>query len=184
MDFKGMRWQVAVVSLLAGLAVLFGGYYIYHQIGLDRPMVRALKTDPAVQSVRVTDDNQGRHIEVALKPVDNLQETYARLDQTVGRFMKGGRYELKVTDQRDAMLQEAYYRMQFLVEEALTRGNFEEMYDGLQRQAAQRGLDTFKVYVSGRYVFLQLGKGSDYLYAVVPRDGSMTASATAGGVRR
>ncbi len=179
-----MRWQVAVLSLLAVLAVLFGGYFVYHQLGLDRPLVKALKADPAVQSVRVDDGSQGRVIKVALNRVDNLQTVYERLEQTTDRYLKDGSYELKVTDHRDPLLQETYDRMSFLVEEALVRGNYEDMYAGLQKQAADRGLDVFKVYVGAHDVFLQLGKGTDYLYAVVPRGSVATASATAGGAGR
>ncbi|MHB0886901.1 MAG: hypothetical protein ACYC41_13580 [Bacillota bacterium] len=182
MDFKGMRWQVAVLSLLAVLAVLFGGYFVYHRLGLDRPLVKALKADPAVQSVRVDDGSPGREIVVGLNQVDNLQTVYERLEQTANRYLKGGSYELKVTDQRDPMLQETYDRMSFLVEEALARGNYEDMYAGLQKQAADRGLDRFRVYVGKNEVFLQLGKGADYLYAIVPRGPAATASTNLGGV--
>lgn len=176
-----MRWQVAVLTLLAALAVLFGGYFVYHQLGLDRPLVKALKADPAVNAVNITDGTQGRQIELGLKPVDDLQTVYDRLEQTTERYLKGDTFALKITDRRDAMLQQTYDRMNFLVEEAIARGNYEDMYTGLQQQATAAGLDVFKVYVGQNEVFLQLGKGADYLYAVVPRGPAATASADVGG---
>jgi len=179
-----MRWQIAVASLLAGLAVLFGVYFIYRQVGLERPLVKALKADPAVQEVKVSDDNRGHHIEVALGPVDDLQQAYDRLDRIAERFTRGEPYDLKVTDRRNAILEDTYYRMQFLLQEALARGDFEAMYTGLEQQAAQRNLDVFKVYVDEGHLYLQIGKGANYLYAVIPRNVDPTAAAISGGAGR
>ncbi|HEY3315828.1 MAG TPA: hypothetical protein VGL40_11210 [Bacillota bacterium] len=183
MNFKNLRWSVAVASLLGMLALLFGGYFAYLHLGLNRPMVQALKAEPGVQSVSISDEGSISHIEVALSPVKDLETTYDHLTAAAERYVKPGRYELTIADHRDQYLEDTYYRMQFLVQEALMRGNFEEMYGGLQSQAGQRSLDDFRVYVGERHIFLQLSKGSSYLYAVVPRaEGTSPMTTAAGGV--
>ncbi len=183
LDLKSLRWSVAVISLVGVLVVLFGGYYAYRQFGLDRPMTQALRAEPGVQAIRVSDDGGTRRIEVSLGPVNDLQTTYDHLEGIVQDYVSPGHYDLVIVDHRSQYLEDTYYRMQFLVREGLARGNYEAMYGGLQTQADQLALDSFKVYVGDGRVYLQLGKGSDYLYAVVTRTaGTPEASAATGGV--
>lgn len=170
MPWNNINVKVIIITFLFGLAVLFGGRFIYHHYVFNQPLQQVLAANPTVAQFTVDDQGPDLLINVHLNKTRNLQESYQELRRQVEQNLDGRPYQLIIEDDRDDALSQAYYASQFAVYEAIAQGNFREMVDQVQEQARAVNA-TVKVYVDGDYVYVQMENENGYLVEVIPRQG-------------
>ena len=180
MDFKNIRWPMVAIVLVATVAALGLGQLLYHFQTVDRPLKAFLAGNPEVKSFNVQNGVDGTVIEVKLGPVSDLRSTYTELEKGLEKVSKAPA-KIVVTDDRDALLEQAYYKMHFAIQESLQRGTFTAAEDAVAREAAAAQLKTARLYVDSDRVYLQLADGDHYLYEVFGRLGDKAAQAKTGG---
>ncbi|MDI3317307.1 MAG: hypothetical protein QJR14_06805 [Bacillota bacterium] len=158
-----------VLGLAAGLVVLFGGQWLYRWTTFTRPLQAAMASRAEVESYRVDSQATPPVIQVRLRPVANLQESYRSLEQALDASLGSGRFRLEVADRRDAELTSDYYRLNLVLAEGLATGHFLDMDRRAQQMARTLGLRRLTLTVDERYLYVTMVKGSHYLYELVPR---------------
>ncbi|MBC7107134.1 MAG: hypothetical protein H5T97_14490, partial [Firmicutes bacterium] len=93
----------------------------------------------------------------------------------VARVMGRRPFRLELRDRRNAPLEEVWYRSQYSVYQAAADGNFPAMAETVEREAERAGARA-RVFVDDANIYVQLGQGEAYLYAVVPRTGARAAA--------
>lgn len=151
----------------AALVVLFGGWAVYRDYGLERPLEKQLTGTKQVQSVHVKLSGAQKTIQVALRQVPDLQTTYRSIKATVGETVSSD-VTIRITDQRTPELETLFQSYQPAIYEGIAKGSFTEMIDKLQQRAAQDGLTRSVVTMDRDNIYIQLEKGDRYLYEVIP----------------
>ncbi|MDI6709268.1 MAG: hypothetical protein QMC81_03820 [Thermoanaerobacterales bacterium] len=183
MPWSNLNFKVIVITFVLGLALLFGGQYVYQKYGFNQPVKQVLATNPAVAGYTLEEQGPELVINVHLKRTDNLQESYRELRRQVDEAMRGRPYQLVIEDERDDNLREAFYNSQFIIYQAIAQGNFQEMADEV-RARARAANATARIYLDSEYVYVQMENGHGYLAEVIPRQtgGSDLQGANGGGL--
>ncbi|MEW6183346.1 MAG: hypothetical protein AB1500_09265 [Bacillota bacterium] len=165
----GFRIKAILISLVIGLICLFGGQWLYNKYGYQQSLQQVLERQPQVAEFKTEEQGDRLAIKVRLKSAGNLMVTYQQLEGALDNALGKRSFVLELMDNRDASLEEAYYRSQFALYQALAQGSFEEMEAEINRQAGAVGA-TARVYIDGDNVYLALIKGDRFLAKVIPRN--------------
>lgn len=169
MKVLGMRLPAVVVIFLLTFSGLVFSQGLIYRYSTERPLQMAFEEIQGVLNVESVKLNGFTYIKIELGDIENLKETYHRL-QVAGEKHLGKNFGgLIVEDGRSDFLEELYYSVHFDIQEAMSTGNFSNMADSIAMKAKDAGVDRYRVYVENEHIFLQLHKGSSYLYQVIPR---------------
>lgn len=172
MQFQGLRVHVILLALAAGMVLLFGLQWMYNFSQVDKPLKVFFARQAEIKGYELEENGGRLRISVALGPVANLRETYARIEEGVKDILGGRPFDLDIRDNRDSRLIDDFYRLHYDLEEALATGEFTAMSTELTRKEQDLGLNDLKVFVDSRYLYVQLMRGNRYLYEILPRGDS------------
>ncbi|HPT35151.1 MAG TPA: hypothetical protein PK309_01315 [Bacillota bacterium] len=166
MAMGNIRWKYVLLWASLVLCVLTLGSYCYKVYGLERPLEKRLLEDADVLMAQVEKAGGTTTVVVHLKYVDNLAQTYSRLEHEVRKALGTRGYEIVVRDNPDEALEGAYGSIHYYIEEARIRGNFGEMAHRSRAALEHTGIDDFRLTVDGDNIFVQMRSGDKYLYRV------------------
>ncbi len=164
---KGFKWEIAILSAALTVAVLSIAYYGYQDLGVKKPLEKALVADPDVLSCDVRRASK-LTVEVYLSPVNELAVVYTRLGGIV-QEKAGPDFELIVKDERNDTLEGLYHSIHYYLEEAAIRGNFGEMMESTRNTLSEKGLSDFEITVDKKNIYVQMSLGDAYLYEILDR---------------
>ena len=176
MPWRGLKIPIILLVLVASLVVFWGARWLFNRFSIEQPLADFLKSQDYIETFEINRDGSLMQISVLLAPVENLEDTYVELDRGVRNILGGRLYELILRDKRDAQLENAFYYSQFAVYEAVMRGNYREMIDYVNEQAAERSA-TVSVFIDQDRIYLQMSHDNSYLYEVIPRTTNKTEQA-------
>ncbi|HHW18130.1 MAG TPA: hypothetical protein GXX30_04425 [Firmicutes bacterium] len=169
MSRRSFRWEYAVFIGLLVVGALSLAFYFYEDLGVKKPLEKALSSDPDVRWVKISQSQEGMIVEVGLGATQDLAGTYRRLHDTIKRFFGVTAFQLKAHDSRDQYLESVYHDIHYYLEEAAARGNFGEMIERCKSVLDQKDLDSYEVTVDHERIYVQLFRGDNYLYQVIER---------------
>lgn len=175
MIWKRDEWAMYLVVMLITVIVLVSGQLLWHRYTVAKPLDKSLQEIQGIESVKWNDgDKSGTVlIEVTLHQVDNLEKTYGQIIEKSKGILGRKAFKVQLNDHRTPELAELYYKIHYCVQEAISNGNFVSMERQIQSEAKAAGVQS-RIYVDSANVYIQLDKGSDALYTVVPRHADNT----------
>jgi hypothetical protein len=176
----GVRIPVVLMAMAGALLLLFGAQFIYNRQAVDQPVVAIAHNVPAVENVTLQNSPSGLQVNVRLGLVPNLRETYLRLESQVSAALGGEHFQINLTDARSPALLNDFYQMNGVLEQGIATGQFVTMEQQVQALGTREGLSQASAIVDDHYVYVELVKGKNYLYELLPRQ-SVTAGVTTGG---
>ena len=167
MNLRGFQFHVALLVFAIVLAGgLFGQYYL-RQSKVIAPLAAQIQELPGVEQLEVLSSNQGTVIEMSLSKDIALSETMTAVWHILAE--RPGQFQIRLVDTATDKQISAYNEMQFVIEEAVMVGNFQEMAAELQAIADGYNLEA-KLGIDREYVYVQLEDGSHTLYRMIYRD--------------
>ncbi|MCL5058609.1 MAG: hypothetical protein M1130_11610 [Actinobacteria bacterium] len=180
MQWNGIKVHIVVLALLVGLGCLWGGQWAFKRFNYERPLARVLSENKDIASYSIVSEGPEPEVEVTLKQVDSLQDTYRNIQQSVDSAVSGKTVKITVKDNRDQVLDNVYRDARLAAYEALDRGNYLEMGGYIQRRASGEGARA-RVSLDGERLYIQMDHGDKYLYEIIPRTGGAEDSASDSG---
>lgn len=156
-----------LIVMVTALVVFFGGWLMYRNFGLVRPLERELSSTAPVQNVKVVVNNQTREVQVTVKKIPDLMTTYTAIKDKVS-FTLGSDVKVTIMDHRSKELTDLYQNYQPLIFEGIAKGSYTSMIDSLKNRAEKDGISNARITMDKNNIYIQLEKGSDYLYEVLP----------------
>jgi len=167
--WQGLRIKAVLAALAIGLLCLFGGQWLYEEYGYQQSLQQALQQHPQVADFTAEEQNGRLVVTIRLRSPDNLMPAYKELRNLVGEALGSRPFVIEIADNRDAVLEEVFYRSQFAVYQALAQGSFKEMEAEVSANAREAGVQA-RIYIDNENIYLTLRKGDRFLAAVIPRD--------------
>ncbi|WP_425057806.1 hypothetical protein SCACP_23480 [Sporomusa carbonis] len=175
MPNKNYNWVIGCVTLMLTLAVLFGGQFLWNKYAVANPVNRMFQNIDGVESVSISrlneqsKNNETVKIYIKLNHVDNLQNLYEEITDGLNQVGGGKKYDIVIRDTRTPELEQFYYSIHYDIQEAIFTGNFATMAERIQAKAGSAQVKT-QIYVGNKNIYVQMTKGADGMYVVVPRD--------------
>lgn len=164
---RSLRYPVIAAIVVVVLGLLFGGQWLYNKYVLERPVADALDL-PEVESTKYEEDTNT--VVVKLKEVENLQKTYLDIEDRLKKNNNSRELQIKITDNRNSLLKEAYYQSQFSVHQAIMQGDFIAMHDAIHHIASTYKLDRYAVFIDSNRVYVEFHKDGFNLYEIISRE--------------
>ncbi|NLI12663.1 hypothetical protein [Pelotomaculum propionicicum] len=185
MQWKGLKINVIVFSLLAGIALIFSAQYFYQKYSTQGPLNTALNNSQTVESYQLKNENNQLLVSVKIRYDANLMQAYKEVRKELVRVIGRKAYTLSLSDSRDDVLEQVWYQSQYAVYQAQTQGSFQEMASVVNREAQARGAEA-KIYVDQENIYLRLLHQGHTLDEVIPRGegqvaGNLRTSGSGGG---
>lgn len=161
-----IRILPTVSALILTFTVLFGGFQMYKNYELIRPLQAQLYKIQSVQSVHITTSGQMPTVNLQLGRVADLQTTYNIIVNAVTSTM-GSPASIALKDHSSLFLRSTYETLKPTLFEGLAKGNYTSMIHSMESSSAKAGI-ACRVTMDTQYVYVQMSKGGFFLYAIVP----------------
>lgn len=170
MQIKGVKVYVVIAAVFVTLAVLLTVQFLYQKYDVEQPLFKLYSETELVNKVPVI-EQKGTSVNVVLhlKKTENLKQVYHDLSSYTEQIMGNKKFTMELKDNRNKALEEVYYQSQFMIYEALAKGDFTKMADVVQDNAGGIGA-TSKVYIDNDNIYVEILKGDNYLYEIIPRN--------------
>lgn len=164
---RTLRYPVIAAVVVVVIGMLFGGQWLYTQYVLEKPVVDALDL-PEVENTEYVENKET--VTVTLKEVENLRNTYLKIQDRVKSNKGAIDLKIEVADNRSHVLEEAWYQSQFAVHQAVMQGDFVSMHEAVKGIASLYKLDRYAVFVDSNRVYVQFHKDGSNLYEIISRE--------------
>ena len=180
MKLHGLRIPVVFLGLVLGLCLFLGCQWLYQKYNYQQPLNASLSENKSVLSYKIDDKQEQLQIELRMS-TPNLMEDYKKLYSKVATIMGNKPFVLKLTDDRDDKLAEAYYNSQYAIYQAISRGTYQEMAAVIRKESHALGAES-KVFIDRDNIYVQMKNDKHELNEIIPRNSLQFLSvAMAGG---
>jgi hypothetical protein len=180
-QFKNLHMGLIILAFLVTVGLLFGGRVLTTKFKVEGPLARDLHRIKAISDFKLKQERDGITVAFKLQKVGNLQQVLDYVQQKVFLYYNQPVKTFKIVDRRNHSLEELRYQLSFYLEEAIVSGHYIQLKTAMD---SYRGV-IVKVYFDPSNLYLQLEKGSNYLYEVLPiptnMQRPMRASSITGG---
>jgi hypothetical protein len=153
-----------VLAFLVTVGALFGGQALTAKLKVEDPLQKDLHRMKAIRDYKVKEDKDGLIVTVKLQKVDDLQQILDYVQQKVVGYYNQPIKSFQIIDQRNHDLENLRYQLSFYLEEAIVSGHYIQLKTALESCPGVKA----KAYFSQYNLYLQLEKGRNYLYEVLP----------------
>lgn len=159
---------VAISSLIVVFAIFFGGYWLYNRYGVDKPLIDKISDISGVKTVEIDKQDQIIMIDIKLNNIDDLQSEYNDIKEIIDTQFEGENYRIKINDNRNQKLKNAYQDIQLSVYQAVANNQFLWLKEQMQNSPELKGL-SYKLFVDENNLYIQIKDGNHALYEVINR---------------
>ncbi|MHB9094765.1 MAG: hypothetical protein ACYC21_08830 [Eubacteriales bacterium] len=182
MQIKGIRINVVIAAIVITLAVLLTIQFLYQKYDVEQPLFKLYSQTKLVEKAPKI-EQKGNRVNVILdvKKTENLRLAYQDLENYTEQVMGSTKFSIQLKDNRTNTLENAYYQSQFVIYEALAKGNFTDMAKVIQQNAAKIDAKS-RVFIDNDNIYVEILKGDNYLYEIIPRKPDTTLQGSSAGM--
>lgn len=166
MHVSRIRILPTISALVLTFAILFGGFQVYKNYELVRPLEAQLRQIAAVESVHVQTTGQSPAVYLKLGSVPDLQTTYSTIASDVTATL-GTPVAIYLQDHSTPYLRNLYEAMQPTLRQDIAQSDYTGMILDLDSMAKKASV-ACRITMNAQDIFVQLTKGHAYLYDIVP----------------
>lgn len=161
---KEIKVNSTLVILIATLLFLFAGHFIYQSHFIERPLRTILNSLPNATLKHVILQPKNVRIIIGTTPGFSLKE-YPVLIEKIERIVGPRNIEVRVIDQPNEVLEAAWQKMTFGVQEGLIQNKFTQVNDTVTSIAKESNVKSL-VLMDERYILIELRHKNNYLLKV------------------
>ncbi|NLO88945.1 MAG: hypothetical protein GX088_01215 [Clostridia bacterium] len=167
MQLRELRYPLIAVVVLIVLGLLFAGQWLYKKYFLETPLVEAVNSLPEVEESKLFEKTNV--VEIKLKKVENLQRAYINIENKLKELEASQDLKIVITDERDKLLEDLFYKSQFAIHQAIIKGDFIYMHDHISKLVSEAGIERFNIFIDSKNIYVQFHEGDNYLYEIINR---------------
>jgi hypothetical protein len=154
---------IAVISLFITLAILLSAYNFYNKYLVEKPLTTQLTALPNVKSAKISKVDKEYLIQVQLKQVDNIQDSYNQIESTINGKIKNDKYKIEIQDAGSKKLSQFYNDLQPMLYQGLSGQQYLWLDEQIKERSSNKGIES-RLYVDDKRVYLQMEDADSYLY--------------------
>lgn len=175
MQWQGLKIQVIILSLLAGVAIIFGIQWLYQKYSFQEPLYVVLSKNKAVESFQINKDGRTMLIGVTLNYNADIMQDYKEIKKDINRAAGGRQFILSLEDNRDDALKKVWYKSQYAIYQALAQGSYQEMAEVINREARSADAEAY-IYIDQDNIYIRLKHQGKTLDEVISRNAGQVPS--------
>ncbi|WP_172196265.1 heavy-metal-associated domain-containing protein [Saccharibacillus qingshengii] len=158
-----MKIRILPVALTAALSliILLGGWFLYRQTALERPIEQMLAKYPGVTSAQVNITQKQAVLKLDLQSNVDLRGMIAELRKTEGSLLKNRSIVLDIADHSTPEIDALWKKASFSVAEAMANKRYTLIPDTLSEIQSDNGGYTISSDMDEHYIYVALSSASD-----------------------
>ncbi|WP_148218394.1 hypothetical protein [Thermosediminibacter oceani] len=169
MNIDKNKLRYIIAAFLLSLLILMGGQQLFSKFVAYRPLLKTFSQKEYIDQVNIKKQTGSVILEIYLKDVDNLQETYEDIYNTAFGLLKGRPFAVKILNKPDKNLENIYNReVQFIVYEGIKTGEFIKMRSHLDQLEAKYKID-ISVFLDAENLYLKIKNDRSVFYKIIKR---------------
>ena len=170
MNFKNYNIPLIIVIAIITLTVLMLCSWAYGELAIKKPLAQKLVSINGVNHFEAKNQNGELIMEVELQSIQDLKETYTKIDKTIADLAnKGDLYSISIIDSPNEKLLAAWEDIQYAAFQAISNGDFISLHTSIEDS---KGFDAnlkYKISIDENLLFIQIHDGDYFLYRVLKR---------------
>ncbi|WP_019122405.1 hypothetical protein [Brevibacillus massiliensis] len=163
-----VRKVPVVLSLLATLALLFGGWFIYQKTAIEEPIRTEVNQMTSAKLADLLVDKERIEMNLTITKPDQFAGEYAQLLAAIKPISAGKQVEIHLTNQ-DPELKQIWSNGIFDITEAMDLHQYSRIPAILNKWKDANHLDLAASSMDDTNVYIYLQRGSKQYYAILPR---------------
>ncbi|MGI5941523.1 MAG: hypothetical protein ACOX86_04630 [Pelotomaculaceae bacterium] len=183
MQWQGLKIPLIIVSLLAGLALIFGVQWLYQKYNYQEPLNAILSQNDAIESFQIKNEGRQLQVHISIQYDQNLMQAYKEINKELTRTMGRKSFQIILEDNPDEVLNQVWYKAQYAIYQAAFQGSFQDMALAVNREALASGVAT-QINLDQENIYIRLkhqGHTYDEIIPLSSRQVSGTAQVPAAG---
>ncbi len=157
------------ITVVLSAVLLFGGWTVYRQFSVEKPLDRVAESVPGVESAQARVTREQVILDLRLSPEADLAEIYRKVTEEGGDRMGGKKVELHVDAGSSEKLEEAWNYSLFEVAEAMENRRYSDIRDAMDRLSERFPGVTAHTEMDEDNVYIRLVEGESAKFVVLPR---------------
>lgn len=166
---KDFKIGMAVIALALTVAICLGGFYLYKEYGIKRPLTESLLQVDGVQEVVIQDEKDSQVILVTLKDTADLKGVYQTVNEMATEKLGDKPYEIKIADHPSPELTSLYDDLELGIHQGIANSSFIWLTEWIDNKTTAEETE-YQMQVDNKNLYLTLSKGNHYLTRIIERD--------------
>lgn len=166
---KENRWITSIIVLLLSLALLFGGWFLYQYLIVQKPADESINKIKGVSVTELKMDRGLLEVDVQFDQIDGFQNTYTKIEEELLPYSENKTLEIHVLNQGNEQLRRAWEKNYFSVAEAIDQQKYSQIPETLESMKVNYQLKEVAYSMDDRYIYIDLHQKEDSLYILLPR---------------
>lgn len=160
-----------VVTLVASMLVLFGGWYMYQHVAIQSPMEKAVKRVAHVTDAKVNMNDQHVQLQLQVQPQVNLRELVQHVEVASQDLLGTRKLDIQFTNASSQALDDWWSKAMFAVAQAMENKQYKEIPQALKQASAAMPTLHAEAEMDEHNVYISLTDGTASKYIILPRAG-------------
>jgi hypothetical protein len=164
-----LRLLPIIITIFTTSAILFGGWFIYHNIAVENPLNSTVRAVHGVQQVTTDITNNQVAMDLKLTNDANLRDLYAVISKEGASLMSNRELKLQLDSQSTPQLEEWWSSALFEVAQAMETKHYADIPQVLKTKAQQIPGLQVATEMDDTNVYVRLTDGNHSKYIILPR---------------
>ncbi|MGI6548836.1 MAG: hypothetical protein ACOX4Q_02195 [Syntrophomonadales bacterium] len=167
---KDFRIGMAVIALAVTVAICLGGYHLYKEYGIKKPLTEALLQIDGVQKVSIQEEKDSQVIMLTLKNDADLKAVFQNANEIAVQKMSDKPYSIEIDDNPSPDLSSLYDDLELGIHQGIANSSFIWLSEWIDDKTASKETE-YRIQVDNRNVYLTLrSKDNHYLTRIIERN--------------
>lgn len=157
-----------MLSLIATLTFLFGGWFLYQKMEIEGPIRKTVQEMKSAQLAALDIEKEQVVIALTVTQPEQFPAEYKELSKTIGEMLSNKQVKIEVSNQ-DSPLSAIWADGIFAFTEAVDLHQYSKIPALLSAWKQEHQLDVVDTQMDDENVYVFMKRGKDAFYVMVPR---------------
>lgn len=163
-----MKKMPILVSLIVSTIILFGGWFLYQDYFVEKPIQDYVASLAGVKLMKVEIEREHILIECSFSDADAFLTHYSDIKEKAEHYARGKQVDFRLTGE-SGELKEIWNEGYFTLAEILEHREYSRIPDFMKSLKEQYALDVADAKLDPKYVYIVIEKDDHISYHVMPR---------------
>jgi hypothetical protein len=163
-----LRKVPIVLSLLATLTLLFGGWFLYQKMEVEEPIKREIGQLKSAELARLYMEKDQVTIDLTVTKPEVFPREYQQLQLKLSELLRDKVVEITIHNQAQA-LEDIWTNGVFVFTEAVDLHQYSRIPQIVSEWKHTYGLDEASTQMDEKNIYVYLKRGTDDFFTIVPR---------------
>jgi hypothetical protein len=163
-----VRKGTIVLSLIATLTLLFGGWFLYQKMQIEEPIRTEIGQMQSAELAKLEVGKDRIHIDLKVTNPERFPQEYRQLKRKLGELVGNKPVDMEIHNKAKA-LEEIWTNGVFVFTEAVDLHQYSRIPQIVGQWKEVHSLDEALTQMDDENIYVYLKRGSEDFYTIVPR---------------